>query len=261
MHQPRPTWLAKVKRLIEDVDSPSGRWFNVAIGLVIITSIAAFSVETLPGQSPQMQAALNIFEIVTVAIFSAEYIARFVVAERKLKFVFSFFGIVDLLAIAPFFLALGVDLRTVRVIRLMRVFRVFKFARYSQAIRRYRNAFVSIREELVIYLFATTMLIFLSSVGIYYFENEAQPEKFASVFHCLWWSVVTLTTVGYGDVYPITVGGRLLTGLLLMFGVGVVAVPSALLAAALTKSSLKKVEDQSKRPPQPLLQVGLDCQG
>jgi voltage-gated potassium channel len=243
------TWFLALKHLIEDIDSPAGRRFNIAIGVVIIVSIVAFSVETLPALSVQTQVVLDIIELVTVLIFSVEHIARLWVADRKLKFVFSFFGLIDLLAIAPFFLALGVDLRTIRVLRLMRVFRIFKFARYSHAFRRYRNAFVSIREELVIYLFATAMLIFLSSVGIYYFENEAQPDKFASVFHALWWSVVTLTTVGYGDVFPITVGGRMLTGLLLMFGVGVVAVPSALLAAALTRTSLRKVEARDDTDP------------
>ena len=175
-------------------------------------------------------------EIACVVVFTIEYIARLVVTDSKPGFVFSFSGIIDLLAIVPFYLSLGIDLRSVRAFRLLRLFRVFKLARYSKVIRRFHRAFLIVKEELVLFLFATSILLYLAAVGIYYFENAAQPETFASVFHSLWWAVITLTTVGYGDVYPITLGGRVFTFFVLLVGLGVVSVPAGLVASALTEA-------------------------
>ena len=107
---------------------------------------------------------------------------------------------------------------------------------YSTAVRRLHRAAIIAKEELVLFLCVALVLIFLSAVGIYYFENESQPEQFASVFHSLWWAVITLTTVGYGDVYPVTIGGRLFTFFVLMLGLGIVAVPTGLFASALSRA-------------------------
>jgi len=127
-------------------------------------------------------------------------------------------------------------LRSVRAFRFLRLFRAFKIVRYSKAIRRFHRAFVIAKEELVLFVIVTLMLMYFSAVGIYYFENETQPEKFASVFHSLWWSVATLTTVGYGDIYPVTVGGRIFTFCVLLIGLGIVSVPAGLVASALSKA-------------------------
>ena len=218
-----------IKQVVEESDTPAGRIFDLGVLALIIASLASFSIETLPGLSPRTLSTLRTVEVVTVALFSIEYVLRIAVANRRLGFIFSFFGLVDLLAILPFYLSLGIDLRSIRAVRLLRVFRVFKLARYSNAVRRLHRAAVIVKEELILFFFVAVVLIYLSAVGIYYFENAAQPERFASVFHSLWWAVGTLTTVGYGDVYPITVGGRL-------FGLGVVAVPTGLLASALSKA-------------------------
>jgi voltage-gated potassium channel len=158
------------------------------------------------------------------------------VADRKLRFVFSFFGLVDLLAILPFYIATGVDLRSARALRMIRLVRVLKVARYSAAVARLGLAFRLAREELLLFLGASLIVVYVAAVGIYYFENPAQPDAYASVFHAMWWAVVTLTTVGYGDVYPITLGGRLFTGLVLFVGLGVVAVPAGVMASALSEA-------------------------
>ena len=104
---------------------------------------------------------------------------------------------------------------------------------------------MSAKEELILFFIVTGIVIYMSAVAIYYFEHKAQPEQFSSVFHGLWWAVITLTTVGYGDVYPVTVGGRLFTFLILLIGLGIVAIPSGLLASALTRAKLD-LEDSEK---------------
>ncbi|CAB5138428.1 Potassium voltage-gated channel subfamily KQT; possible potassium channel, VIC family [Olavius algarvensis associated proteobacterium Delta 3] len=229
--------MEKLRRIIETDDTVAGRVFDIAIQVLIVLSLISFSIETLPQLSSFQRQILRALEISTVAIFTIEYVLRIVVAERKLSFIFSFYGLIDLLAILPFYIARGVDLRSIRLLRLMRLARVFKFLRYSSALQHYKRAFVEIRGELILFLIAACFVIYLAAVGIYYCENSDQPDQFSSVFHCLWWAVATLTTVGYGDVYPITVGGKIFTFFILFIGLGIVAVPAGLLASALTKTS------------------------
>jgi voltage-gated potassium channel len=143
---------------------------------------------------------------------------------------------VDLAAILPFYIGAGVDLRSIRTFRLLRLFRIFKLVRYSAAVQRFHRALSIAKEEIVLFGTATLILLYLGAVGIYYFESDAQPERFGSVFHCLWWAVATLTTVGYGDVYPVTVGGRIFTFFILLVGLGVISVPAGLVASALAKA-------------------------
>lgn len=222
--------------LVSEEPTTLSRRFDAFIVLMIIFSLITFSVETIPNLDGQVLEILKWAEVVVVIIFTAEYLLRLVAAPNKPAFIFSFYGIIDLLAVLPFYLTTGLDLRSVRIFRCFRLFRILKLLRYSRALNHIKDAFYEIREELVLYLVSTGFLLYLAAVGIYYFEHEAQPEAFSSVFACLWWSVITFTTVGYGDVYPITVGGRVFTFLVLMIGLGVIAVPSGLIASALTKT-------------------------
>lgn len=232
----------RLKSIVEDNDTPAGRAFDLSIQALIVLSLVTFSIETLPGLSSSTRWWLYRIELATVLVFTVEYILRLFLADRKLKFAFSFFGLIDLLAIAPFYLAMGVDFRSVRIFRFLRLFRAFKMVRYSKAIRRFHRAFIIAREELILFVVVTLMLLYFSAVGIYYFESRAQPDKFASVFHSLWWSVATLTTVGYGDIYPVTVGGKVFTFYVLLIGLGIVSVPAGLVASALSKA--RAMEDE-----------------
>jgi len=182
-------WPSTLKSIIEDNTAKTGRIFDIAIQCLIIFSLATFSIETLPDLSPNTRSFLYAAEAATVAIFTIEYILRVFVADRKFAFISSFFGIVDLLAILPFYLSLGVDLRSIRAFRLLRLFRAFKLVRYSMAIQRFHRAFIIAKEEIVLFFFVTVILLFFAAVGIYYFESAAQPETFKSVFHSLWWAV------------------------------------------------------------------------
>ncbi len=226
----------KFKEVIEQSDTRAGKIFDLFIQSLIILSLISFSLETLPDLNEKTIKILNIIELFTIIIFTCEYLSRLLVANNKLKFIFSFYGLIDLMAILPFYISRGIDLRSVRIFRLFRLLRSFKLLRYNKALQRFADAFITVKEELVLFFVATGFLLFISSVGIYYFENSAQPDQFKSVFHCMWWAVVTLTTVGYGDLYPITAGGKLFTSIIAIIGIGFVAVPTGLMASALTKT-------------------------
>lgn len=233
-------WL---KTTVEGFDTTSGKIFNYFIQILIILSLISFSVETVPNLSKSTKDFLRLFEIISIAIFTVEYSLRIIVAENKLKYIFSFYGLIDLFSILPFYLTKAIDLRGLRAFRLFRLFRAFKLVRYNNAIKRLVDSFLYVKNELMVFLIVVLFLIFISSVGIYYFENPVQPKVFSSIFDCMWWAVVTLTTVGYGDVFPITLGGKILTFVILMIGIGVVSVPTALIASALTKS----ISDEEKK--------------
>ncbi len=213
------------------LDRPIFVW--VISGLILF-SVLCFSVETLPDLSSETKVFLKYSELLIAVIFTLEYLTRVALSQRRLNFVFSFYGVVDLVAILPFYLAFAVDLRTLRLIRLLRLVRVLKVVRYNTALLRFAGAIYLAKEELVIFTGMSLVLLYLSAVGIYHFEHTAQPEVFKSIFDSLWWSVATLTTVGYGDIYPITIGGRFFTFFILMIGLGLVAVPTGIVASALS---------------------------
>ncbi len=226
--------IQKIRNIVETTDSRAGVVFDLLVQLFIVISIIVFSLETIPTLSKEFIEVLLKLEVFIVSLFCCEYVLRFFVAKRKTKFVFSFWGMVDLLAILPFFL-LSFDLIMIRALRLLRLFRILKLGRYSSSMSRIMSALKIAKEDLVLSLMAALIMLLVASFGIYQFENTAQPDKFSSVFDSLWWALATLTTVGYGDVYPITAGGKIFTGFILVIGLGVVAVPAGIIASALTE--------------------------
>ena len=225
----------KINTFLES-NSGMGLYFNFFIQFLIFVSIVNFSILTLPNLSIKTQEIINGLEIFCVSVFTVEYLLRIYSASSRVKFFFSFFGLIDLIAILPFYLTLGMDLKSLRAIRLFRILRLFKFLRYGNTMEKIKKSFNSIKRELFLFTLATLMLLYFSSIGIYYFENKAQPEVFASIFDAMWWSVATLTTVGYGDVYPITNGGKIFASVIVFIGLGLVAIPTGLIASSLTRA-------------------------
>jgi len=229
-----------IKSIVEINDNKLSRYFALFIQALILLSIITFSIETIPDLKPQTRYILESIELVCVLVFTVEYLLRIYVADNRRKFIFSFYGIIDFLAILPFYLSFGLDLRSLRALRFLRLFRVLKLVRYNKAMNHFTRAIKSAKEEILLFILITLILIYFSAVGIYYFENQAQPEHFSSIFDSLWWAIITLTTVGYGDVYPITIGGKVFTFFILMIGLGIVAIPTGIISSALTKSVDKK---------------------
>lgn len=233
-----------LRSIVEDTSTKSGKIFDYLIQFLILLSLIAFSIETLPNNSPKLIELLYNFEVFCISIFTVEYLLRIFVSNKPLSYIFSFYGIIDFLAIIPYYLS-SIDLRFLRAFRIFRIFRALKLIRYNKALNRFRIAYGLIKEELMLFMMVILILLFIVSAGIYFFENEAQPDVFKSIFHSSWWSIVTLTTVGYGDVYPITIGGKIFTFFVLIIGVGVVTVPAGLVATALSKA--REIQDKFKK--------------
>lgn len=212
--------------------------FGLAIQSLIILSVLQLTIQTIPSYSSfEIHKKLELFFTI---IFSVEYILRVYIAENKIKYIFSFFGLIDFLSILPSIISFGaVDMRFLRSFRLLRLFRILKLVRFTSAIDRINQAFSDIKDELLIFLFLTFLVLFISASGIYFFENEIQPDIFKSIPHSLWWAIATFTTVGYGDVYPVTIGGKIFTSFMLISGLGIVAVPAGLFASAFNKNKDK----------------------
>lgn len=236
----------RLRRIVESTETRGGRIFDTFVQAMIVVSMIAFAVETLPDLPEPTRRLLKAFEAFTLAAFTTEYILRLAVASQPIKYATSFFGVVDLLSISPMLFGTALDGRALRSLRLIRLLRLLKLARYNAAVRRLHLALKIAWEELVLFSAVSAILLFIAAAGVYQFEHEAQPKAFASVFHALWWAIVTLTTVGYGDVYPITTGGRAFTFAVLLVGLGVVAAPTAMVASALTQAREEESQADSE---------------
>ncbi|WP_323785810.1 ion transporter [Thalassovita sp.] len=236
-----------VRDILDGRDKKFGSWVALALhGLIVLTAIA-FAISTVPTLPDHARLALLWFERIAVTVFMCEYLLRVFAAKHPLHYILSFWGVIDLLAWMPsLFLTVG-GTAAIRLLRLMQMVRILKVIRYSRALRRLSQAFVSVHAELALFYIIALFLIYISAVGIYFFEHEAQPDVFTSVPACLWWAVITLTTVGYGDVIPITLGGKLFTSLILFMGMGVFAVPAGVITSALVGRDIEDIEESLEK--------------
>lgn len=247
----RRTW--QILEVARPGDRPS-RIFDLAIRGLIAANVVAVVVETVPAVRAAAAGWFHAFEVASVAVFTVEYLlrvwsapegGRFEGAVRgRLRFAVTPLALVDLAAVLPAYLPfLGVDLRILRGVRLVRLVRILKLARYSRALRSMGAAFRRRREELVLSLSLVGLLVLVASSLMYYAEHAAQPEVFGSIPEALWWGVVTLTTLGYGDVVPVTTLGRVMGGLFALSGVLLIALPTALLGSAFVQEVEGGAED------------------
>jgi voltage-gated potassium channel len=231
----------------------------VLIALNVICTI----LETDKEFSAQVSNYLDTIELVSIIVFTVEYILRLwtcTLEEKfkhpiwgRLKFVISPLSVIDLIVILPFYLPVVYpDLALARILRFLRILRLLKIARYSDSLKTLGNIFKSKKEDLSISFFSIIVLTLISSSLIYYAENDAQPEKFSSIPAAMWWSVITLTSVGYGDIYPITPLGKLMGGFIAILGVGLFALPTGIFASGY-------VEEIQKKKPQTARNVCPHC--
>jgi len=227
---------------------------QLSMSLLIIINIVAVVLETVEVFRAPWAKTFRVIELFSVTVFALEYLVRVWVADLdasyqhpftgRIRYIFTPMALVDLLAILPFFLAMvGIDLRVLRVLRLMRL---FKLTRYSRAMITLGGAIKASKEELILTVLVMGILLIISATLIYYAEHDAQPEAFSSIPASLWWAVVTLTTIGYGDVYPITVAGKIIAGISAIIGIGMFALPGGIIASELISRS--KIKDSPACP-------------
>lgn len=212
---------------------------------LILLSIAAIIAESFEAFNLRFGKYLSAFEIFTYVIFSGEYIYRIIISSKEKSwksYVFSFFGIIDLLAIIPFFLPflISIDARSLRVLRLVRLVNIIKIGRHNKAINSLIAVVKSVRVEVGVTMFTSIVAVVFAGILMYYAENEAQPDVFSNMGQSIWWAVATLTTIGYGDIYPVTAIGKLIASSLAFVGIGLVAIPAGLISAAYVEEVNKK---------------------
>jgi voltage-gated potassium channel len=225
------------------------------MGLIVLNVI--FVILEPSFNDPMVLRVFRLFETFSVIVFTIEYLLRVWVSDlqkpnlkpwkARLLFIISAMAIIDLLAILPFYLpfVVAVDLRVLRMLRLMRLTRILKINRYTKAMTVLTTVLKNKKEQLLSSFFVALLLLVLSSVLMYNAEHAAQPEMFFSIIHTMWWAVATLTTVGYGDIYPVTEIGKILAALIAIIGIGIVAIPTGIIAAGFTEAIDHK-EDQEE---------------
>lgn len=226
----------------EDGDLAS-KIFDWTIMALIALSIISIILESFADIYARYHTVFRIFEIVTVVVFTAEYLLRIWTADLlfpeanhpRLKYVFSFMALIDLLAILPFYLPFfSADLRFLRMMRLFRLFRllrVFKLGRYLDALHVIVKVIRTSGPQLIMSVVICFFVMLFSAIVMYTVENPEQPEQFPNVISALWWAICTLTTVGYGDVYPITAVGKFFASVISLVGIGIIAIPTGIIAA------------------------------
>ena len=236
----------RLHTIVNDPDTPGGRIFAGIIQLLIFISLVSITLDTFRDLRPALRQTLNVLDYAILLIFTLEYLLRLWVAPSRPAYAFSIWGIIDFLAIAPFWL-LGGDTRILRSLRLLRLVKVMRFSRYARALHLLAQAFNMVRDEIIAFLGIVILLLYMTAYAIWQFESAAQPDRIANMFDAFWWAVITLTTIGYGDVYPITVGGRIFTMVIVLLGLGMVAVPSGLLASAFQEIRRRERECPANR--------------
>jgi len=232
------------------------RGFNIFIISLIVLNIFAVALETIQDVSDTYAGSFKIFEWFSMAVFTLEYLLRvwtctlnpeFAAPIRgRIRYMLTPAAIIDLMVVMPFYLPIffDLDLRFLRVLRLFRLFTLFKMARYSKSLHLFKGVLRDTRQELFIVLAVTMgMLVFASGV-IYFIENKAQPEAFSSIPAAMWWAVSTMTTVGYGDVYPITTLGKFFGGFISILGLGTFGLPVGIIAYGF----IEELQKQKMRP-------------
>ena len=238
---------------------PSGarRWFEAASQLLVVYSVVVFYMEaemSVPGATRAASGFWLWNERIVVGIFSLEYLFRWATSNNRLRYPFTLLAIIDAVAIGPSIIGLTVNFRSLRLVRILPLLWMFKLYRYNHALHTVMHGFRRVKGELaVVGLVAVAVLVF-SAVAMHEFERDAQPDKFGRLSDSLWWSFVTLSTVGYGDLYPITPIGRAVAVVTMLVGIGILGTLISLVGSSFL-ITMRREEDESTETPQPPIPI------
>ncbi|MBE16341.1 MAG: ion transporter [Dokdonia sp.] len=233
------TWRAKLHTIIAEADTPAGKVFDVTLLILILTSIALVMLESVKSLDERFHDFFIIGEWVITIFFTIEYFARIITVKKPSTYIFSFYGIIDFLSTIPLYLTFFIvgsnALLTVRALRLLRVFRILKITRYVGESNKLSKALKDSKAKISIFLFAVLILCIIAGTLMYLVEGEA--SGFKSIPVSVYWCIVTLTTVGFGDIAPVTPLGQFIAAVIMILGYGIIAVPTGIVSAEYAKNT------------------------
>ena len=234
-------WRSKIFKIIYHADTPTGKWFDIMLIVFILLSVLTIILDSVEKLHVDYGELFYVLEWFFTIVFTLEYILRLICIRKPIKYVFSFFGIVDVLSILPTYLSMffvgAQSLLVLRILRVLRIFRILKLVHYSEQMQTLTRAVSNSRHKLLVFFFfiATVLVIF----GSIMYLIEGPENGFTSIPHGIYWAVVTLTTVGYGDIAPHTVLGRGVASLIMLTGFSIIAIPTGIFASELNKENRK----------------------
>mgnify|MGYP000654562990 CR=1 FL=1 len=253
------TWRTKLHEVIYEADTPAGKLFDVVLLVVILASILLVMLESVNSIDKNYHSFLNISEWVITILFSIEYILRIITNSSPKKYVFSFYGIIDLLSTIPKYLSLFLvgshSLVALRALRLMRVFRILKLARFMGESNNFIKALKASRVKIAVFVSFVIILCVILGTVMYLVESE-QDSGFTSIPRSVYWAIVTLTTVGYGDIAPVTPLGQLIASMIMIIGYGIIAVPTGIVSA---EFATQKKDTNKEKESKPITKTCPEC--
>ena len=239
---------AKLHEIIYEADTPVGKLFDVILLIAILASIVLVMLESVESIDNKYHGLLDISEWIITILFSIEYIARIVVVKKPIKYITSFYGIIDLLSTIPKYLSLLLvgshSLVAFRALRLLRVFRILKLTRYIGESTNFVRALKTSRAKIAVFL--SFVLILCIILGTVMYLVESKESGFTSIPRSVYWAIVTLTTVGYGDIAPITPLGQFIASIIMIMGYGIIAVPTGIVSSEMTRINKKDVHTNTQ---------------
>ncbi len=243
-----PHWKTKLHEIIYEADTPTGKWFDIILLILILISIVVVMLESVASIATVYQKELSIAEWVITALFTIEYFARIISIKKPSQYIFSFYGVIDLLSTIPKYLSfffVGTNaLIALRALRLLRVFRILKLARFIGEGNQMVKALKASKAKIAVFLLAVFMLCIILGAIMYMIEGGAQ-SGFTSIPRSVYWAIVTLTTVGYGDIAPATPLGQFIASIIMILGYAIIAVPTGIVSAEMTKESTTSLNTQN----------------
>lgn len=243
------SWRSKIHQIIYEADTPAGKFFDIALLVVILFSIVLVMLESIEAIHNQHRSLLNVLEWSITILFTVEYLMRIIAVKKPLNYILSFYGIVDLLSTIPKYLSLFIfgtsSLIAIRGLRLLRVFRILKLTRYIGESTHFLSALKRSRVKITVFLSFVMILCIILGTVMYLIEVDKE-SGFSSIPKSVYWAIVTLTTVGYGDIAPVSNLGQFVASLIMILGYGIIAVPTGIVTAEFTKIDTKGVNTNTQ---------------
>jgi voltage-gated potassium channel len=244
-------WRSRIHEIIYEADTPMGKWFDIILFFLIIISVILVMLESVKEIDLEYHKVLLILEWIITIFFTVEYIARIISIKKPFKYIFSFYGIIDFISTIPLYISYifagSQVLLAVRALRLLRVFRILKLVQFLGEASQLKRALKASRAKIVVFIYVVLILSVIMGTIMYLIESD--EAGFTSIPRSIYWAIVTLTTVGYGDIAPVTSLGQLIATMVMILGYGIIAVPTGIVTAEFTKQEKNKVHTNTQACP------------